>query len=769
MKQIIYKAALLLGILICLFGIPLCVRAETDEPDAATLSETGPEDPASGVISEAVPEQENTIALPDSTDLAEGYINQQFNGGAAAVPRLKARRITQGSKLTGVNLTAYQLILEAVTEIAAGGRTSTELQLSRDALGISLKYYYAADLSVTNVIGPDGQPTAEAKAAMNRIIGFNIKTVMDALTADYPYEFYWFDKTKGYVHSSCSYGTSASGDFICFPKVYNLRMSVAPAYAYESERYIINTEETGRAKQAAENAGNIIASEASLEDREKLSAYKDIICELTSYDKTVSASGTYGDPWQMVYVFDNDPETNVVCEGYAKAFQYLCDNSDFSDPSVVCNTVTGSIQGVVSNGLHMWNLVTIAGENYHADITNSDTGTAGSRGQLFLAAVDCENMYWQDEAGGILSEYRFTSPRLQYKYDADTMALYTKDELKVADTGHEYEFSSWQWLPDPSGIGYTVKAVLTCSRCQRTKLIDAEVAVETTEATETEEAMLHYTAVASYGDQTFKDERTDAVAEEKEPDTEQQPAEKQAEEADPASAGDTDGKTGEASASEAEDAAGHITLEAAEKQITALQNDGDLINTNFRTLAARVTSVKKTSLTVKWKRVKGAAGYIIYAAKAGASRYVRAGETGNSAAKSFTLKKISGKRLKKNTYYKILILAYKNSTDGRRLLASSKTIHAATGGGKNGNPVKLTGLKTSLAVQRGKKIKLSVKQPADAGKKIKKYRAVSFESTDPSIAAVSKKGMIKAKKKGNCLIYVYAQNGLSKKIKIKVK
>ena len=74
MKQIIYKAALLLGILICLFGIPLCVRAETDEPDAATLSETGPEDPASGVISEAVPEQENTIALPDSTDLAEAIL-----------------------------------------------------------------------------------------------------------------------------------------------------------------------------------------------------------------------------------------------------------------------------------------------------------------------------------------------------------------------------------------------------------------------------------------------------------------------------------------------------------------------------------------------------------------------------------------------------------------------------------------------------------------------------------------------------------------------
>ena len=33
----------------------------------------------------------------------------------------------------------------------------------------------------------------------------------------------------------------------------------------------------------------------------------------------------YGDPWQLIYVFDDDPDTNVVCEGYAKAFKYEAD------------------------------------------------------------------------------------------------------------------------------------------------------------------------------------------------------------------------------------------------------------------------------------------------------------------------------------------------------------------------------------------------------------------------------------------------------------
>lgn len=30
---------------------------------------------------------------------------------------------------------------------------------------------------------------------------------------------------------------------------------------------------------------------------------------------------------ELIWVFDGDSSTNVVCEGYAKAFQYLCDLS----------------------------------------------------------------------------------------------------------------------------------------------------------------------------------------------------------------------------------------------------------------------------------------------------------------------------------------------------------------------------------------------------------------------------------------------------------
>ena len=52
---------------------------------------------------------------------------------------------------------------------------------------------------------------------------------------------------------------------------------------------------------------------------------------------------------------------------------------------------------------------------------------------------------------------------------------------------------------------------------------------------------------------------------------------------------------------------------------------------------------------------------------------------------------------------------------------------------------------------------------------MKNHRKVSFESSNPEIATVSKSGKIVAVKKGKCVIYVYAQNGVYRKIKVTVK
>ena len=84
----------------------------------------------------------------------------------------------------------------------------------------------------------------------------------------------------------------------------------------------------------------------------------------------------------------------------------------------------------------------------------------------------------------------------------------------------------------------------------------------------------------------------------------------------------------------------------------------------------------------------------------------------------------------------------------------------------NSSKGRTTGASKSITKVAGKSLRLKAKQ---VGKNVKKRRAVSYESTDTKIATVSKKGVIKAKAKGTCYVYAYAQNGKCKKIKVRVK
>ena len=71
-----------------------------------------------------------------------------------------------------------------------------------------------------------------------------------------------------------------------------------------------------------------------------------------------------------------------------------------------------------------------------------------------------------------------------------------------------------------------------------------------------------------------------------------------------------------------------------------------------------------------------------------------------------------------------------------------------------------------MSLKKGKTFKLRAKA---VGKNVKKHVAVRYESTNPKVAKVSKSGKITAKKKGKCYVYVFAQNGVFKKIKVTVK
>ena len=74
------------------------------------------------------------------------------------------------------------------------------------------------------------------------------------------------------------------------------------------------------------------------------------------------------------------------------------------------------------------------------------------------------------------------------------------------------------------------------------------------------------------------------------------------------------------------------------------------------------------------------------------------------------------------------------------------------------------------AMKKGKSLKLGAKAVAQSSKlPVKKHVAMRYESSNKKIATVTSTGTIKAKARGTCYVYAYAQNGVFKKIKVVVK
>ena len=204
------------------------------------------------------------------------------------------------------------------------------------------------------------------------------------------------------------------------------------------------------------------------------------------------------------------------------------------------------------------------------------------------------------------------------------------------------------------------------------------------------------------------------------------------------------------------------TIGEADETITNADTDnGDPKGSTFGLLRLNQKSKGKTKTNLIWTKVKGAKGYIIYGAKCG--KALKKIKTVSANTTKYTVK-----NLKKGTYYKYLVVAYKTDGNSKVTCAMSKVIHATTKGGKYGNPTKITKVKDKVIVKKGKKITLKPSFKYD--KKVKKHVGIRYESTNTKVATVSSKGVIKGVTKNKkCTVYVYAQNGVYKKVTVSVK
>ena len=210
--------------------------------------------------------------------------------------------------------------------------------------------------------------------------------------------------------------------------------------------------------------------------------------------------------------------------------------------------------------------------------------------------------------------------------------------------------------------------------------------------------------------------------------------------------------------------------------ITVKVPDEPTINktTGFRRLRARSVKQTKTSVTLQWNIIEDADGYFVY------------GNRCNTGTKSYKYRKLATiiggdistwtqKDLKKGTYYKYVVKAYRLVNGKKVVTDTSISVHAVTGGGKYGNAkavsVTQIGNKknvSKITLKMGKTAQIKAKE-VKKDKKIARHRKLCYESSNTKVATVTSDGLIRATGKGTCTIWVYAQNGVYKALKITVK
>ena len=410
MKKQTKLLSLLISLALLLTILPSTVRAEGSQEEPQ---------PVVGecevfVTNHTVPEDDGYT----EAELLEGYFFSvsglyEDNSSPFLAPR---------PALPGELSSVYNEVKPMVKLVADGTRASTIFEVPGT---------WAKTKSEWGITGEGisaGTLTAEASAAIEA--AFNLDALMQRMLSEMPYELYWFDKTEGI---GMSYGVSLSGEILTV-KNLKLSMYISQAYAKINEGgatydpLTADTAKTSAAKRAAENATQVVAANTAKSDHEKLKAYLDYIKAAVSYNNEAANNNAtpYGDPWQIIYVFDNDSSTNVVCEGYAKAFKHLCDLSSFSESDLFCSLVTGTMTVGTSAGPHMWNIVTVGGRNYLVDVTNCDADTVGAPDKLFLcgAAENVPSKKYTATAG---------SQSIVYEYDADTLSDYASSDLKLEE------------------------------------------------------------------------------------------------------------------------------------------------------------------------------------------------------------------------------------------------------------------------------------------------------------------------------------------------
>lgn len=384
-------------------------NAEKTGADENSTSENG----AGGVLSELqeapleVEFPTETIELEsefseewDNDELFEGYAWKQLYGdeGIATYGTVARSHLSEEEKA------AYDVLKDWIREIACNGGNA--------------RFY--GEITISGYIENPKSSTVLGK-------------IWDALKTDCPYELYWWDGGSLGWHTEG--GMDENGKY--YIKVTQIDIGIASDYQGDTNIYV-DAKKAQAVDTAVAKAKEIVEGLKDDSVYERLNGYKNAIKDLASYDINVDSTDYVQ---QLINVFDGNPNTKTGYEGYARAFQYLC---DLDAGGIKCYTVNGRMQYMRQTDLKLltypkmtWNIVRLRKKNYIVHVAACDSdGVAGGIGyedgkdKLFLAGAELKGNNYRKE---------FDNPNdwVYYFYDGDTKESYTEDELNISSTDYE--------------------------------------------------------------------------------------------------------------------------------------------------------------------------------------------------------------------------------------------------------------------------------------------------------------------------------------------
>ena len=420
MKQPPHKrlTAWFLTLVMTLTLLPVGVLA-LEEADDGAPAEAGelslPDEEVPSISVEITETVAPAVGSQSDAELLEGYL-YAISGirHGSPVHRVPPRPLTVALK------DVEDALKDKIKEVAAGNLASTQFSFANTWTKTK------AEWGITGEVISGGALTQQASEAIRAKLGLD--ALMRKQLLEMPYELYWYNKTKGV---NMGYSVATSGNDVTVRNL-TLSMNVSQDYAKFVSTTSYNPFEADVAKTKAvadtpKKAQAVVDAHAGETDYQKLVSYREYIKGAVSYNTGAAGGGyPYGDPWQLIYVFDGHSPTNVVCEGYATAFQYLCEvtfQNQEGRPS------SALVSGKMDNGDHMWNVVAIGGRNFLVDVTNCDTGSIGAPDQLFLCGA-AENVVGKQYTVAL-------GKRIVYEYDEKTVESYAPEHLKLSPVAYD--------------------------------------------------------------------------------------------------------------------------------------------------------------------------------------------------------------------------------------------------------------------------------------------------------------------------------------------